>query len=387
MKKRVAVLGSTGSIGRSALDVAAMHPDLFDVTVLACANNVVRLAHQIQTFKPEMAVVLTEERADELKSILDGMQEDIRQVDIVWGEDGYAMAASHEMADAVLLAMVGAAGLMPALAAIEAGKHIALANKETLVMAGEIVMARAAAKGITIYPVDSEHSAIFQCLEGNASKYLKKIFLTASGGPFRNTPLEKFKSIRPEDALNHPTWDMGSKITIDSATLMNKALEVVEAVHLFNTPEDKVDVIVHPQSIVHSMVGFKDGSIIAQMGLPDMRAAISYALAWPERLELELEFPDFASIGNLLFEAPDTSRFPSLEFAREACRQGGTLPAVMNASNEIAVQAFLDNKISFPEIFDIIEKSMADHRNKTDLDIKSVLDADKWAREKSFSLI
>ncbi|MBF0231545.1 MAG: 1-deoxy-D-xylulose-5-phosphate reductoisomerase, partial [Desulfamplus sp.] len=410
-KRRLSVLGSTGSIGRNALQIAAMHPDRFDVTVLAAANNVRLLARQIQIFKPEIAVVLNSERAYELKKILSShdlscsdlssccssisSQHDLsadnrqylsfydqfnrdkhdmelkgyrydkewRDVKIYWGDSGYTLAASYENVDTVLLAMVGAAGLMPALAAIDAGKHIALANKETLVMAGELVMSRAAEKKVTIYPVDSEHSAIFQCLEGNSFKNLKKIFLTASGGPFRSTPLENFKNIKPEDALNHPTWSMGNKITIDSATLMNKALEIVEAVQLFSVPVYDIEVLVHPQSIVHSMVGFSDGAVMAQMGLPDMKSAISYALSWPERLDLELEFPDFCALGSLYFEPPDRDRFPSLDFAVQACTEGGTLPAVMNAANEVAVNAFLNHQIKFPEIFSIIEKTMAMHRN------------------------
>ena len=383
--KKISILGSTGSIGKRALDIVAMHADRFDVTVLAAANNVDRLAQQIKRFKPRITVVLNEQRADELKSLLNHNHS--CNVEILWGEEGYALAASHEDVDAVLLAMVGAAGLLPALAAIDAGKQVALANKETLVMAGELVTARADAAGVTIYPVDSEHSAIFQCLEGNRRKDLRKIFLTASGGPFRTTPAEQFKEIVPEDALNHPTWDMGSKITIDSATLMNKALEIVEAVRLFRVPVDQIEVLVHPQSIVHSMVGFSDGSVMAQMGMPDMKAAISYALAWPERLNLKLDFPDFPALHQLLFEAPDIKRFPSLTFACEACRQGGTLPAVMNAANEIAVQAFLDHKIDFTEIFNLIETTMGLHRNRSSPDINDIIDADQWAREQSISLI
>ncbi|MBF0202738.1 MAG: 1-deoxy-D-xylulose-5-phosphate reductoisomerase [Desulfamplus sp.] len=387
-RKRLSILGSTGSIGRNALKIVAMHPDRFDVTVLAGANNVNLLAEQIKIFKPEIAVVLNSERADMLRSVLsanslpdchkhdsssygsneydstvhDLKYSNLHDVKILWGDSGYVLAASHENVDTVLLAMVGASGLMPALAAIDAGKHIALANKETLVMAGEIVMARAAEKGVTIYPVDSEHSAIFQCIEGNRTKDLKKIFLTASGGPFRTTPREKFKDIRPEDALNHPTWRMGSKITIDSATLMNKALEIVEAVRLFNIDVSDIEVLVHPQSIVHSMVGFNDGSVMAQMGMPDMKAAISYALSWPERLDLQLELPDFVALGSLCFEPPDKEKFPSLNFAVQACNEGGTLPAVMNAANEIAVNAFLNHQIDFPEIFIVIEKTMKMHK-------------------------
>ncbi|MBF0411347.1 MAG: 1-deoxy-D-xylulose-5-phosphate reductoisomerase [Desulfamplus sp.] len=411
--KRVSILGSTGSIGRNALEVIAMHPDKFQVAALAAANSVTLLAEQIRVFNPEIAVVLNRERAEELKTIL---QSDILKkrvkTDIYSGDDGYNVAASYKNSDTVLLAMVGSAGLMPALAAIDAGKQIALANKETLVMAGELVMSRAAEKGVDIYPVDSEHSAIFQCIGGKINEqavgcsdtnkegvelnkgvgaernnYIKKIFLTASGGPFRNTPLKKFKDIKPEHALNHPTWNMGSKITIDSATLMNKALEIVEAVRLFNVPVSDIEVLVHPQSIVHSMVGFSDGSILAQMGVPDMKAAISYALSYPERLDLKLDFPDFVSLGSLMFEKPDREKFPSLQFAVEACQEGGTLPAVMNAANEIAVNAFLNYQIGFLSIFKIIEKTMKMHKTIVDYTLDDVIAADKWAREMAVSFV
>ena len=377
--RNLSILGCTGSIGKSALSVVARHPHRFNVRILAAANNVTLLAEQIALFRPEMAVVYSREKARELAALVSGGP----SVEILWGEDGYCAAASHAMVDTVLLATVGAAGLMPALAAIDAGKKVALANKETLVMAGELVMARAVEKNVTIYPVDSEHSAIFQCLEGNRRQDLQKIFLTASGGPFRNVPREKFSQLRPMDALNHPTWNMGSKITIDSATLMNKALEIIEAVHLFHLSPDQVEVVVHPQSIVHSMVGFSDGTVIAQMGLPDMRAAISYALSWPERLDLGLDLPEFSRLAGLLFEAPDRTRFPSLDFAFTALKQGGTLPAVMNAANEVAVDAFLNQHIGFPDIFHVIEKTMAVHDVVARPELPDIVAADRWAREKA----
>lgn len=390
MRKRLCILGSTGSIGGSALEIAALHADRLDVTILAAGNRVEKLANQILRFRPKVAVLLHEERAERLRDLLkesEAGRDALASMEIVWGEAGYTMAASHPEVDTVLLAMVGSAGLMPALSAIDAGKHIALANKETLVMAGELVMARAREKGVTIYPVDSEHSAIFQCLEGNRREDLATVFLTASGGPFRETPLEHFSTIKPEDALNHPTWDMGHKITIDSATLMNKALEIVEAVHLFGLTEDQVTVVVHPQSIVHSMVGFKDGAILAQMGIPDMKGAICYALSWPERWALPLAFPDFPSLHQMRFEAPDTRRFPSLGFARTVCRTGGTLPAVMNAANEIAVQAFLDHRIDFPGIFNLIETVMGRHRTVNGPDLHEIIEADRWARETAQSMM
>ncbi|MBU2627717.1 MAG: 1-deoxy-D-xylulose-5-phosphate reductoisomerase, partial [Proteobacteria bacterium] len=345
--KYLSILGSTGSIGKSALDIVRMYPDRFQVKALTAANNIECFTKQIDEFKPELVCVFNEAKALELSRALKGT----KQPRIVFGDEGYSEAASFEKSNAVLLAMVGAAGLKPALSAIESKKQVALANKETLVMAGDIVMAKARENGVSILPVDSEHSAVFQCLKGNRKKDLKTIFLTASGGPFREKPFEEFKDISLKDALNHPTWEMGHKITIDSATLMNKGLEIIEAVHLFDVCHEQIKVLIHPQSIVHSMVGFKDGSIMAQMGQPDMRGAISYALSGPERLDLKMEFPDFAALGSLTFETPDTKKFPSLLFAFEACRQKGTLPAVMNAANEVAVKAFLEKRIGFIDIF------------------------------------
>ncbi len=383
VKKYLSVLGCTGSIGLSALKIAEMHPDRFQVKILAAANNVSLLASQIRMFKPDIAVVLTYERAKELKSLLSKEE----QPKILFGDDGYIEAAASPIADTVLLAMVGAAGLMPALAAVDAKKQIALANKETLVMAGELVMARAKKLGVKIFPVDSEHSAIFQCMEGNREKDVRKIFLTASGGPFRTKPAAEFAAIQPEDALNHPTWAMGCKITIDSSTLMNKALEIIEAVRLFYLPPSWVEVLIHHQSIVHSMVGFNDGAVIAQMGVPDMKGAIAYALSWPERLDLGLDFPDFFSLGSLYFEKPDPSRFPSLDFAFEALKQGGTLPAVMNAANEAAVEAFINHRTDFPGIFRIIETCMARHLRIDCPDLSDILDADRWARDTARSLL
>ena len=383
MMKRLSILGSTGSIGTSALDVVFMHPDLFDVRVLAAATNVDLLARQIRTFQPETVVVIDELHADRLKRLLGGS----RLPEIVFGDQGYAHGASHENVDLVLLAMVGAAGLMPAIAAIEAQKEVALANKETLVMAGELIMDLAQKNKVGILPVDSEHSAIFQCLAGNRTRDVEKIFLTASGGPFRHTSKEKFSEIKPEHALSHPTWNMGEKISIDSATLMNKGLEIIEAVHLFDLSVNQVEVIVHPQSIVHSMVGFKDGSIMAQMGLPDMKTAIALAFSWPERLDLDLAFPDFTALGSLLFEKPDQERFPSIGFALEACRQKGTLPAVMNGANEVAVQAFLTGRIDFPGIFRMVEKTMDLHKRVDDPTLSDILEADGWARQTALTLI
>jgi 1-deoxy-D-xylulose-5-phosphate reductoisomerase len=380
---KLSILGSTGSIGTSALDVVRMYPNLFNVKVLTAANNIALLVRQIEEFEPEMVAVLDETKAFELARSLTGNC----KPEILYGESGYVTAAAWESADFVLLAMVGAAGLKPALAAIEAKKQIGLANKETLVMAGEIVMEKARANGVEILPVDSEHSAIFQCLRGNRTKDFNRIFLTASGGPFRHRPHKDFSSITLADALNHPTWNMGHKITIDSATLMNKGLEVIEAVHLFGVSPDEIEVLVHPQSIVHSMVGFKDGSVIAQMGVPDMKAAIAYALSQPSRLDLGTDFPDFTALGSLTFDSPDVDKFPSLTFAFEACKQKGTLPAVMNAANEVAVQAFLAQRIGFLGIFNIISSTMGLHRRIDNPDLSGIIEADHWARETAKSLI
>ena len=380
---KLSILGSTGSIGSSALDVVRMYPNLFNVKVLTAANNIALLVRQIEEFEPEMVAVLDETKAFELARSLTGNC----KPEILYGESGYVTAAAWESVDFVLLAMVGAAGLKPALAAIEAKKQIGLANKETLVMAGEIVMEKARANGVDILPVDSEHSAIFQCLRGNETKDFKRIFLTASGGPFRHRPRKDFSSITLADALNHPTWNMGHKITIDSATLMNKGLEVIEAVHLFGVSPDEIQVLVHPQSIVHSMVGFKDGSVIAQMGVPDMKSAIAYALSQPARLDLGTDFPDFTALGSLTFDPPDVDKFPSLAFAFEACKQKGTLPAVMNAANEVAVQAFLAQRIGFLDIFNIISSTMGLHRRIDNPDLSGIIEADHWARETAKSLI
>ncbi|MEZ4526135.1 MAG: 1-deoxy-D-xylulose-5-phosphate reductoisomerase [Desulfobacterales bacterium] len=296
-------------------------------------------------------------------------------------------AAAHEKADTVIAAMMGAAGLKPTLAAIDAGKQIALANKETLVMAGKIVMKRAKEKGVRILPVDSEHSAIFQCLSGQSREDLDRILLTASGGPFRNTPKDAFSSISPEQALKHPNWNMGRKITIDSATLMNKGLEVIEARWLFDVPYDRIQVVVHPQSIVHSMVAYRDGSVLAQLGVPDMKGAIAYALSFPERLPIGQPIPDFAGLQNLTFYEPDREKFPCLKLAFRACERGGTLPAVLNAANEVAVEAFLEKKILFTAIPLLIQEIMDRHTVTEKPGLDDIFAADQWARETAGELI
>lgn len=381
--KQLCILGSTGSIGRNTLRIVDMFPGRFRVRALAAKTHVALLSEQISRFKPDMAVVFDEKRARELRRRLPAGA----GVKILHGVEGYRAAASHAPVDTVVAAMVGAAGLMPALAAIDAGKNIALANKETLVMAGEIVMKRAAAKKVRILPVDSEHSAVFQCLSGQRRQDLDRIHLTASGGPFFNKAKREFATITPAEALQHPTWQMGQKISIDSATLMNKGLEVIEAQHLFGVPTGMIEVLVHPQSLIHSMVSFKDGSVIAQIGIPDMKGAIAYALSHPERLPLEQPIPDFAGIGMLKFKRLDLKKFPCLGLAFSAGRQGGTLPAVLNAANEAAVHAFLKGRISFVQIAAVIEKTMAQHAIITNPALDDIVASDEWARRQAQAII
>jgi 1-deoxy-D-xylulose-5-phosphate reductoisomerase len=381
--KNLSILGSTGSIGCNALKIVDMFPERFTVKALAAKKNVSVLAGQITRFRPEIAVVFDEATAALLKCAIPAGT----GVDILFGEEGYNTAASHESADLVIVAMVGAAGLMPTLSAIAAKKNIALANKETLVMAGDIVIERAGINQVTILPIDSEHSAIFQCIEGNRREDLNKIFLTASGGPFLNFPDRKFDQIKPEEALNHPNWKMGKKISVDSATLMNKGLEVIEAKFLFGVSKEMIEVVIHPQSVIHSMVSFKDGTVMAQLGIPDMKGAIAYAMSHPERLALRQPEPDFARIGKLTFEKPDIQKFPCLALAYSACETGKTLPAVLNAANEMAVAAFLENGISFTNIPEIIRHTMENHCVVPDPTLGDILDADQWARKEAMNLI
>ena len=380
--KYLSVLGCTGSIGKNVLDIVSRFPDLFEVKALAAANNVDTLAEQIERFRPDTAVVIDKKQADNLALRLKR-----HKPRICYGEEGYKEAATHLDVDMVVSAIVGAAGLIPTVSAIMAGKDIALANKETLVTAGDYVMALARKHNVRILPVDSEHSAIFQSIEGQKREALSRVILTASGGPFRTKPASEFYSIRPEDALAHPTWSMGRKISIDSATLMNKGLEVIEARHLFDLSCEQIEVLVHPQSIIHSMAAFHDGSLIAQLGVPDMRAAIAYALSWPERLPLRMPVPDFAALGSLTFEAPDCKRFPCLSLAYEACRTGATLPAVMNAANEVVVHAFLEHRIPFVAIPELIERTMEQHELEKNPDLSDIIRADAWARKQAASLI
>lgn len=353
MKKSIAILGSTGSIGTQALEVIAAHPEAFQVEVLTAQNNVQLLKAQALRFKPNAVVIGAEEHLDELKSELFPYG-----IKVYAGQQALNDVVQMDTVDLVLTALVGYAGLIPTLKAIEAGKTIALANKETLVVAGELVTQLAREKGVNIYPIDSEHSAIFQCLVGEFHNPIEKIILTASGGPFRGRKRHELQQVTKAQALKHPNWNMGAKITIDSATLMNKGLEVIEARWLFGLTPDQVEVVVHPQSIIHSMVQFQDGSIKAQMGLPDMRLPIQFALTYPHRLPADFPRFSFAQYPALTFEPPDTETFRNLALAYEALRRGGNMPCALNAANEVAVAQFLNDKIGFLEIAEVVERCM-----------------------------
>lgn len=383
-KKVLSILGSTGSIGVSTLEVVAQFPHMFRIAALAAGRNTNLLAEQIKAFRPRLVCVLNQALADELEQLLGPI--DPKPV-IVHGDDGYRQVATLPEVDMVVSSMVGAAGLLPTIAAIEAGKHIALANKEALVVAGEIVMELALQNGVRILPVDSEHSAIFQSLQGNHRKSLKRVLLTASGGPFFHKTKAELATVTPQAALKHPNWSMGKKITIDSATLMNKGLEVIEAQWLFGVPAQQIDVHIHPESIVHSMVEYIDGSVIAQLGIPDMKIPIAYALAYPERLPVKNPPLDLFRLQNLSFYPPDMDKFPCLRLAYEACDKGSTLPAVLNAANEVAVTAFLDGGIGFLDIAQVIEAVMKKHDIANKLDLPTIVAADRWAREEAGLLV
>ncbi|MDI6744031.1 MAG: 1-deoxy-D-xylulose-5-phosphate reductoisomerase [Thermodesulfovibrionales bacterium] len=373
--KHVTILGSTGSIGRSALEVISRCRDRFKVVGLTAKNNIELLEEQIKAFNPEIVAV-----ADETGALQLGKKLGIR---VLSGDSGVAEVASYNKADFVLSAIIGFAGLFPTLSAVRAGKTIGLANKESLVVAGEIVMKDAGKAGAKIIPVDSEHSAIFQCMEGRSKEFVKRIVITASGGPFLGKRSSELNKVTIEDALKHPNWDMGKKITIDSATLMNKGLEVIEAHRLFGFSPDMIDVLIHPQSIVHSMVEFKDRSCIAQLSVPDMKGPIAYALTYPERLDDPMPFLDLTAVGKLTFQKPDTGCFPCLLYAYEAMKEGGTMPAVLNAANEVAVNGFMQNEIGFNDIPVVINNTMRLHERKPVVDIDTIVEADRWAREKA----
>jgi 1-deoxy-D-xylulose-5-phosphate reductoisomerase len=383
-KRRLIVLGATGSIGQSAARVAQDLPERIEITGLAAHRNARGLAEQANRFRPAALCLADESQTGELRRHLAAGY----HPQILAGEDGLVeLAAGATPADLVLVAIVGTAGLRPALAAIEAGRDLAVASKEILVMAGEVVMSAAAARGVRILPVDSEHNAIFQCLEGRDPATVRRLILTASGGPFRDWPPEKIATATTAQALKHPTWDMGRKISIDSATLFNKGLEMIEARWLFDMPMSKVDVVVHPQSIVHSMVEFVDGSVLAQLSQSDMCFPIQYAATWPDRVANRLPPLDFASLRSLSFEAPRTADFPALELARTAGEMGGTLPAVLNAANEVAVAAFLEERIPFPRIWGVVAEVMAAHRCIANPGLDAILSADADARRAAATLI
>ena len=375
--KNVVVLGSTGSIGTSTVKVAEDLPERIRLIGLAAGNNSDLLVEQAQKHLPIVVSINDAAKVAELRGKL-GLTCEVHS-----GAEGLLKLATMPEADIVLIAIVGTAGLQPALAAIRAGKDIAVASKEILVMAGEIVMSEARKHGVRVLAVDSEHSAIFQCLDGKPPESVRKLWLTASGGPFRDKtawPKEKFSEITVERALKHPSWVMGQKITIDSATLFNKGLEMIEARWLFNIEMARVDVLVHPQSIVHSMVEFVDGSLLAQLSTPDMCLPIQYALTYPERAANERVQTNFAKLGSLTFEEPDAERFPSLELARRAGDEGGTLPAVLNAANEVAVEAFVNRRINFPQITELVTRVMAAHKIVLHPTLEQILAADTWAR-------
>src|SRR3954451_21902091 len=372
--KNVVLLGSTGSIGTSTIKVANDLPDRIRLVGLAAGNNVELLLEQTRQHKPAMLSVSDPARAKQLQDVLG------TSVQVFSGADGLIKLATMPGADIVLIAIVGTAGLQPALAAIRAGKDIAVASKEILVMAGEIVMSEARKHGVRVLAVDSEHSAIFQCLDGKSPDSVRALWLTASGGPFRTTPKEDFKNITVERALKHPSWVMGKKITIDSATLFNKGLEMIEARWLFDIEMPRVGVVVHPQSVVHSMVEFVDGSMLAQMSTPDMCLPIQYALTYPERQRSDRVQTNFAKLGQLNFEEPDEERFPSLKLARHAGEVGGTLPAVLNAANEVAVDAFVNRRKSFTDISDTVARVIGAHRVVEHPGLEQILEADAWAR-------
>ncbi|MBI2843559.1 MAG: 1-deoxy-D-xylulose-5-phosphate reductoisomerase [Armatimonadetes bacterium] len=380
MTKRISVLGSTGSIGTQVLDVAERLPEMIEVVALAAHSNVELLAEQARRFRPQLVSIAKPELEPELGRLIGRLG-----IRIVSGEDGWIAAATLSDVDQVVVAMAGTPGLMPTLAATDAGKDIALASKEVLVCAGEIVSKRAAERGVKIVPIDSEHSAIFQCLNGEDLKTVEKIYLTASGGPFgkigRDSPNIDLSGITPEQALAHPTWRMGRKVTIDSATLMNKGLEIIEARWLFGVDPDNIEVVIHPQSIVHSMVQFADGSVMAQLGLPDMRLPIQYALLYPLRYDSGLPRVTIHELAALDFRPPDFERFPALGLAYRAARTGGTMPAVMNAADEVAVQLFLDGRIGFLDITRFVECAMNAHEPVHRPSLEQILAADAWSRE------
>lgn len=380
--KQLSILGSTGSIGVSTLDVVRQHPERFRVVALSAGRNMEVLASQVSEFKPSIVSVLDEVSAKSLSEKTGGIR-----CEILTGEDGALRVAQLSDSDTVVSAMVGAVGLKPTYAAICSGKTVALANKETLVMAGQCMTDAVKKHGATLLPIDSEHSAILQCKQGQPRNRLQRIILTASGGPFRSRPGETFSHITRAEALRHPNWSMGPKITIDSATMMNKGLELIEAMWLFDLKPSQIDIVIHPQSIIHSMVEYCDGAVMAQLGVPDMRGPIAYALSYPDRITGGIPRVDFTTLTQLTFEMPDPEKFPALRIARQAAQAGGTAPAVMNAANEVAVAAFLEDRISFVRIPQVIEETLQRHDVRSCTTVEDALAADHWARSAAQKLL
>ncbi len=380
--RRISLLGSTGSIGTKVLDVVRRSKGRFSVNGLAAGENVELLAEQIRQFRPEIVSVMTAELADQVRSMVE-----FADTEVLYGKEGYKAVATVDDADLVVSAMVGAAGLIPTLAALDAGKDVALANKESLVTAGSLVTSLAREKGAALIPIDSEHSAIFQCLRGHRKEDVRRIVLTASGGPFKDRNRDELVKVTPEEAVRHPRWSMGAKISVDSATLMNKGLEVIEARWLFDISVDRIDVVVHPQSIVHSMVEFIDGSVLAQMGILDMRVPIAYALAWPGRLDLDLPSLNLIESGSLSFERPHFEKFPCLGLAYDAARKGGTATTALNAANEVAVEAFLQGRMGFTAIQEVVREVIEAFPVEDIRDLDDVLKADALARLRAEGII
>ncbi len=374
MVRKISILGSTGSIGTNTLNVIREHSDRFEVVALAAGTNMSLLAKQIEEFKPEVVSVENEQFAIELQGMIS------KKTEIVVGDEGLIEVATQPSAHMVVTAIVGSRGLRPTMEAIKSNKTIGLANKETLVSAGSIVTQLAHDFGVKLIPIDSEHSAIYQCLNGEQRAEVSSIWLTASGGSFRDRSREQLRNATIEDALKHPNWSMGAKITIDSATMMNKGLEVIEAHWLYNMPYDNIKVIIHPESIIHSLVEFQDGAVMAQLGTPDMRVPIQYALSYPNRLPLSGERLSLTQLQSLHFYEPDLNRFPSLRYAFESGKIGGTMPTVLNAANEVAVERFLQREITFLEIEECIERTMEKHAVVSNPDIDGIDEADRWAR-------
>lgn len=382
MKKTIAILGSTGSIGTQTLDVIAHNPDKFEVKMLTAGGNVELLIEQARKNLPDVAVIRDKKLFQRLKEGLAGTG-----IKTFAGQEDISVLTGAMEVDLVVGAIVGYAGLKPVISALETGKDVALANKETLVVAGSLIKEIIAKKGSKIIPVDSEHSAIFQCLVGEERESIEKITLTASGGPFRDLTLEQLKKVTPKDALNHPNWEMGTKVTVDSASLMNKGLEVIEAKWLFGLEPEQIDVVIHPQSVIHSFVHFRDGSVKAQLGLPDMRTPILYALGYPKRLDSDLERIDFAEIGEFTFAKPDHARFRNLSLAYSALREGGNKPCVLNAANEVAVNAFCDGKIGFLEMTDVVEQALGNIPYIAHPNLEALENSDKETRERALTRV